>query len=68
MLALGRYSALNLDGGGSTEMVRDDVLGHPYIVNHPSGRAERYDAAALGVDADPLPGKNPFKSADEDAN
>lgn len=26
MLALGRYSALNLDGGGSTEMVRDDVL------------------------------------------
>ncbi|HEY2532392.1 MAG TPA: phosphodiester glycosidase family protein [Xanthobacteraceae bacterium] len=68
MLALGCYSALNLDGGGSTEMVRADVLGHPYIVNNPSGGAERYDAAALGVYADPLPGNSPFKSADEDAN
>jgi exopolysaccharide biosynthesis protein len=55
MLALGCDSALNLDGGGSTEMVRADVLGEPYIVNNPSGGAERFDAAALGVYALPLP-------------
>ncbi len=55
MLAIGSYSAMNLDGGGSTEMVRADVLGKPYIVNNPSGGAERFDAAALGVHAFPLP-------------
>lgn len=55
MLAIGCYSALNLDGGGSTEMVRADELGKPYIVNNPSGGAERFDAAALGVHAEPLP-------------
>ena len=55
MLALGCGSALNLDGGGSTELVRADVIGQPYIVNTPSGGAERFDAAALGVYADPLP-------------
>ena len=55
MLAVGCGSALNLDGGGSTEMVRADVLGQPYIVNNPSGGAERFDAAALGVYALPLP-------------
>ena len=55
MLALGCGSALNLDGGGSTEMVRADVIGQPYIVNNPSGGAERFDAAALGVYALPLP-------------
>jgi exopolysaccharide biosynthesis protein len=55
MLALGCGSALNLDGGGSTERVRADVIGQPYIVNNPSGGAERFDAAALGVYAYPLP-------------
>ena len=55
MLAIGCSSALNLDGGGSTEMVRADVIGQPYIVNNPSGGAERFDAAALGVCAKPLP-------------
>jgi exopolysaccharide biosynthesis protein len=55
MLALGCGSALNLDGGGSTEMVRADTIGQPYIVNNPSGGAERFDAAALGVYALPLP-------------
>jgi len=55
MLALGGGSALNLDGGGSTEMVRADVLGQPYIVNNHSGGAERFDAAAFGVHALPLP-------------
>ena len=56
MLALGCDSALNLDGGGSTEMVRADIPGKPYIVNNPSGGAERFDAAALGVYARPLRG------------
>jgi exopolysaccharide biosynthesis protein len=55
MLAIGCGSALNLDGGGSTEMVRADVLDKPFIVNNPSGGAERFDAAALGVSALPLP-------------
>lgn len=55
MLALGCDDALNLDGGGSTEMVRADKLGHPFIVNNPSGGAERYSAAAIGVYALPLP-------------
>jgi len=54
MLALGCYSALNLDGGGSTEMVRADELGAPYIVNNPSGGAERFDAAGFSVYALPL--------------
>jgi exopolysaccharide biosynthesis protein len=63
MLALGCDSALNLDGGGSTEMVRADRPGSPYIVNNPSGGAERFDAAALGVYAWPLE-RGPFYGAD----
>ena len=58
MLALGCESALNLDGGGSSEMVRADTLGAPYIVNNPSGGAERFDASALGVYARPLQGEH----------
>ncbi len=60
MLALGCDSALNLDGGGSTEMVRADKLGEPYILNTPSGGTERLDGAALGVYAIDLP-KLPFE-------
>jgi exopolysaccharide biosynthesis protein len=56
MLAIGCDSALNLDGGGSSEIVSAATLGQPYILNNPSGGAERYDAAALGVFAKPLPG------------
>jgi exopolysaccharide biosynthesis protein len=55
MLALGCYNALNLDGGGSSELVRADKLGKPFVVNNPSGGAERFSAAALGVYALPLP-------------
>lgn len=55
MLALGCEDAMNLDGGGSSEIVRADKVGHPYIVNNPSGGAERYSAAAMGVYALPLP-------------
>jgi exopolysaccharide biosynthesis protein len=60
MLALGCDSALNLDGGGSSEMVRADQLGAPYILNTPSGGAERFDGAALGVYAQELP-RLPFE-------
>jgi exopolysaccharide biosynthesis protein len=59
MLALGCDSALNLDGGGSSEIIRADTIGKPFIVNNPSGGAERFDAAALGVYAVALP-KLPF--------
>jgi exopolysaccharide biosynthesis protein len=55
MLAIGCTDAVNLDGGGSSEMVRADVPGQPYIVNTPSGGAERFDATALGVFAKDLP-------------
>ena len=34
---------------------RSLAVGQPYIVNNPSGGAERFDAAALGVYAFPLP-------------
>ena len=60
MLALGCDTALNLDGGGSSEMVRADQLGEPYILNTPSGGAERFDGAALGVYAQELP-RLPFE-------
>jgi len=60
MLALGCDSALNLDGGGSSEMARADKLGEPYILNTPSGGAERFDGAALGVYAQELP-RLPFR-------
>jgi hypothetical protein len=55
MLAAGATDAINLDGGGSTEMVRADVPGQPFIVDTPSGGAERYDAVGFGVHALPLP-------------
>jgi exopolysaccharide biosynthesis protein len=59
MKAVGATDAINLDGGGSTELVRADVLGEPFIVDTPSGGAERFDAVGFGVHALPLP-KLPF--------
>ncbi|MBS0417229.1 MAG: hypothetical protein JSR66_05925 [Proteobacteria bacterium] len=35
-------------------LVRADKIGAPYVVNNPSGGAERFDAAAFGVYALPL--------------
>jgi exopolysaccharide biosynthesis protein len=55
MQAIGATDAINLDGGGSTELVRADVPGQPFIVNNVSGGVERYDASALGVYARDLP-------------
>lgn len=55
MKAVGATDAINLDGGGSTEMVRADQIGEPFIVDTPSGGAERYDAVGFGFHALPLP-------------
>jgi exopolysaccharide biosynthesis protein len=55
MKAIGADDAINLDGGGSTELVRADQIGVPFIVNTPSGGAERLDASAIGVHALNLP-------------
>ena len=55
MLAFGAYTAINLDGGGSTDLVEDNGHGGATIVNKPSGGAERFDANQLGIRALPLP-------------
>ena len=55
MLAFGAYNAINLDGGGSTDLVEDNGHGGATIVNRPSGGAERFDANQLGIRALPLP-------------
>ena len=54
MLAFGAWTAINLDGGGSTDLVEDNGHGTFTIVNRPSGGAERYDANQLGIRALPL--------------
>lgn len=54
MLAFGAYTAINLDGGGSTDLVEADGHEGAKIVNRPSGGAERYDANQLGIRAWPL--------------
>jgi exopolysaccharide biosynthesis protein len=54
MLAFGAWNAINLDGGGSTDLVEDNGHGGAKIVNKPSGGAERFDANQLGIRALPL--------------
>lgn len=50
MAELGCDDALNLDGGGSTEMAfRDPATGQLIVVNHPSDGHERPVANVLGV-------------------
>jgi exopolysaccharide biosynthesis protein len=65
MLAIGCDTALNLDGGGSSEIVSANTLGEPYILNNPSGGTERFDAAALGVYALALPGADTLDDGSE---
>jgi exopolysaccharide biosynthesis protein len=55
MIAFGAYTAINLDGGGSTDLVEDNGHGGATIVNKPSGGAERFDANQIGIRALPLP-------------
>ena len=54
MLAFGAYTAMNLDGGGSTSLVKSDNAGGAVSLNRPSGGVERYDGNHLGVYALPL--------------
>ncbi|MBV8886345.1 MAG: phosphodiester glycosidase family protein [Chroococcidiopsidaceae cyanobacterium CP_BM_RX_35] len=54
LLTLGAYQGVNLDGGGSTALVKSDDKGGAYIINRPSGGTERYVGNNLGVFADPL--------------
>jgi exopolysaccharide biosynthesis protein len=50
MLSLGCRDALNLDGGGSTEMaLRDPVSGQLQVLNRPSDGRERAVGNVLGV-------------------
>lgn len=54
LIKLGAYTALNVDGGGSTAMMMDDGKQGFSPVNRPSGGTERWDAIQLGVRAEPL--------------
>jgi exopolysaccharide biosynthesis protein len=50
MVSLGAFEAINLDGGGSTEMVlRPQGTAETSIVNHPSGGAERRLMDGIGI-------------------
>ncbi len=55
---LGAWDALNLDGGGSSTMVRADADGKAKILNSPVGRGRpmtlRYNGNSIGVWAQPL--------------
>lgn len=59
MIAFGAYNALNLDGGGSTVLVKSNGQGGAIDLNKPSGGTERYDADSLGVFALALPTPEP---------
>ena len=54
MIGFGAYTAMNLDGGGSTAVVQSNGSGGAIDLNRPSGGTERFDANALGVFAQPL--------------
>lgn len=52
----GSFQGLNLDGGGSTSIVREDEFGNPLLLNTPSSPdgVERFNGNNLGVFANPL--------------
>jgi hypothetical protein len=51
LIDFGSYQGLNLDGGGSTTMVREDAQGNAELLNIPSstGGAERFNGNNFGV-------------------
>ena len=55
LIGLGAYTALNLDGGGSTTLALSDGLGGAIVVNRPSGGTERFNGNNIGVFALALP-------------
>jgi hypothetical protein len=50
----GSFQGLNLDGGGSTTMVRRNEFGNPQLLNRPSGQEERFNGNNFGVFAKSL--------------
>ncbi|MEL7039510.1 MAG: phosphodiester glycosidase family protein [Cyanobacteria bacterium J06592_8] len=56
LVRFGAYQGLNLDGGGSTTMVREDEFGNALVLNIPSttGGIERFNGNNLGVFSQPL--------------
>ncbi len=57
LLRFDAFQGLNLDGGGSTTMVREDQFGDPLLLNIPSttGGVERFNGNNLGVFARSIP-------------
>lgn len=56
LLRFGSFQGLNLDGGGSTTMVREDKFGNPQLLNVPSSNGqERFNGNNFGVFATPIP-------------
>lgn len=56
LLRFGAFQGLNLDGGGSTTMVREGQLGNPQLLNIPSGSGrERFNGNNFGVFALSIP-------------
>lgn len=49
MVRLGAYTAINLDGGGSSTLVMRDAKGRLQVMNKPSDKKERAVANALGL-------------------
>ncbi len=49
MLEAGAYNAINLDGGGSSEMIAKSDDGQFYILNHPSDGNERPIHNGIGI-------------------
>jgi hypothetical protein len=58
----GAYQGLNLDGGGSTTLVREDEFGDPQVLNRPSDGSERFVGNNFGVSANSLSQKVPEPS------
>jgi len=54
MKFIGAYNAMQLDGGGSSTMVKDDGSGNAIVLNSPSDGTERLCGNHLGVIAGPL--------------
>jgi len=59
MRFIGAYNAMQLDGGGSSTMVKDDGSGNAVVLNSPSDGTERLCGNHLGVFAPPL-GQNDY--------
>ncbi|MDQ0465388.1 exopolysaccharide biosynthesis protein [Caulobacter ginsengisoli] len=55
MICLNAWTAVNLDGGGSSSMVQSDGQGGYNVLNNPSDGSLRFVGASLGVFAQPLP-------------